>query len=153
MQREWPLTEEEFGTIYAKVPRLTVEVLLAGDQGVYLTERAIEPCKGAWHLPGGTVFFGESLLETVERIAKRELGIEVKAAKQVGYIEYPSHYKKLADHENAFDHPVGIVFEVTDYSGTVGLNNEATSAGWFTKLPDKTHADQDDFLRSHGYAE
>ena len=151
MVKKWPLTEEEFNTIYAKVPRVTVEVLVVGPKGVYLTLRDIEPCKGQWHLPGGTVFFDESLLETVQRIAERELGIQVTHAEPVGVIEYPSHYKKAPDHQNAIDHPIGIVHKVTQYKGTPGFNNEAKNAGWFTKLPENAHADQDVYLKSNGY--
>ena len=39
---------------------------------VYLTKRSIEPCKGLWHLPGGTVRFGESLTEAGKLTANKE---------------------------------------------------------------------------------
>jgi myo-inositol-1(or 4)-monophosphatase len=43
-----PLTQQEFDSIYSKVPRLTVEVIVKDSKrGVFLTKRAIEPCKGA----------------------------------------------------------------------------------------------------------
>ena len=106
---EHPLSKVEFDTVYSKVPRLTVEVIISNEAGsIYLTKRALEPCKGQWHLPGGTVSFGELLFEAVRRIAKRELGIDVIKADSVGYIEYPSHF------ENGLDSPVGIVFEVKE---------------------------------------
>lgn len=139
---------EEFENIYSKVPRLTVEVIVRNGEGeIYLTKRAIEPCKGQWHLPGGTVFFGESLVESVKRVASRELGITVTAVKSNGYIEYPSHYL------NGLDTPVGLVFEVVSYEGVVAPNKEALEGGWFTKLPSNTHADQDTFLVAAGYLE
>ncbi|MDY6996225.1 MAG: NUDIX hydrolase [Actinomycetota bacterium] len=137
-----PLTPDEFHTIYSKVPRLTVEVVVRSEAGVLLTLRSIEPCSGLWHLPGGTVRFAEPLIDAVRRIAKRELGIEVGAAHALGYIEYPSHY------ENGLDCPVGIVFEVDDYRGPVEPNDEADQVGWFTELPRQMHTEQSDFLRS-----
>lgn len=141
-----PLTQEEFDTIYSKVPRLTVEVIVKDKKGaIYLTKRAIEPCKGRWHLPGGTVRFGERLTEAVERIADRELGITVESMENVGYIEYPSHFN------GEMDSPVGIVFEVRRYSGNLKPNNEAQESGWFTELPKAMHADQDEYLLTHGY--
>lgn len=139
---ERALTPEEFRCIFGKVPRLTVEVILRSDDGVLLTLRNIEPCKGLWHLPGGTVYFGEKLTEAVRRVANRELGIHVTATKLLGYIEYPSHY------ENGLDHPVGIAFEVTDYSGVPKLNNEAAEFGWFIELPSEMHWEQSEFLGS-----
>ncbi|HZC53218.1 MAG TPA: NUDIX hydrolase [Mycobacterium sp.] len=141
-----PLTSAEYESIYSRVPRLTVEIVLrdAGDR-VLLTKRAIAPCAGQWHLPGGTVFFGESLLEAVRRIAARELGIEVREARSNGYIEYPSHYR------NGLDSPVGIVFEVSEYAGELRTNHEAADGRWFSRLPHGIHADQDEYLISHGY--
>ena len=136
------LSADEFRRIYAKVPRLTVEIVLRSDDGVLLTLRDIEPCKGLWHLPGGTVRFGEKLTDAVRRIARRELGIDVGATRLLGYIEYPSHY------ENGLDSPVGIAFEITGYAGRVHVNSEAARFGWFVDLPAKMHREQTEFLRS-----
>lgn len=139
--QDHPLSEKEFWEIYKKVPRLTVEVIVVSDDGVYLTERNIEPCKGLWHLPGGTIRFGEKLTDAVKRIAKRELGIEVKDTKMLGYIEYPSHY------ENGLDCPIGIVFQAIDYIGALHPNAEANNSGWFAALPEKMHDEQRLFLQ------
>jgi ADP-ribose pyrophosphatase YjhB (NUDIX family) len=141
-----PLSKAEFDAIYAKVPRLTVEIIVKNDEGaIFLTKRAAEPCKGKWHIPGGTVQFGEPMIEAVKRIAKRELGITVEQTKNQGYIEYPSHYK------HGLDSPVGIVFEVTQYSGDLTTNQESEASAWFTAIPSDMHADQDIFLLDHGY--
>jgi 8-oxo-dGTP pyrophosphatase MutT (NUDIX family) len=142
----WPLKEEEFKSIYSKVPRLTVEIIVRNENGaLYLTRRSIEPCKGQWHLPGGTVRFGEALLTAVRRIAMRELSIDILKTTNCGYIEYPSHYLR------GLDSPVGLVFEVTDYSGNPAVNAEASDSGWFKKVPHDMHADQDVFLLEKGY--
>lgn len=135
-----PLSQKEFWEIYKKVPRLTVEIIIKSDEGIYLTERNIEPCKGLWHLPGGTVRFGEPLIEAVKRIANRELGIDVTETALLGYIEYPSHY------QNDLDSPVGIAFEVVRYEGIMQPNNEASNSGWFEKLPEAMHDEQRAFL-------
>ena len=60
-------------------------------------------------------------------------------------LEYPSHYL------TGLDSPVGLVFEVIDYSGDIAANTEASDSGWFTKLPHHMHADQDAFLLEKGY--
>lgn len=142
----YPLSQEEFDGIFSKVPRLTVEIIVKNQDGaIYLTKRAIEPCMGQWHLPGGTVRFGEPLADAVRRIAKRELGVHVITTKNKGYIEYPSHYK------NGLDSPVGLVFEVTEFSNDLQPNEEAKDSGWFKHVPENMHADQDTFLLSEGY--
>jgi ADP-ribose pyrophosphatase YjhB (NUDIX family) len=141
-----PLNEEVYKYIYSKVPRLTVEIIVRDEIGaVYLTRRSIEPCKGQWHLPGGTVRFGEALLTTVRRVTMRELSIDVRKATSQGFIEYPSHYL------HSLDSPVGLVFEVTDYSGSLVVNAEASDGDWFKTLPHGMHADQDAFLLENGY--
>lgn len=145
IRRPEPLSQEEFDSIYSKVPRLTVEIIVRKGQAIYLTKRAIEPCKGQWHLPGGTVRFGEKLLDAVKRVAKRELDIDITKADLKGYIEYPSHYS------NGLDSPVGIVFEVTKYDGELRQNHEASEGEWFTTMPQHMHADQDKFLLENSY--
>src|SRR5436305_1013854 len=86
------LPKEEYDAIYSRVPRLSVEVLVLDPaRGVILALRDIPPFEGAWHIPGGTVLFGEPVTEAVRRVAQRELGVEVTADELLGYIEYPSH--------------------------------------------------------------
>ena len=146
MQDKHPLSQDEFNDVYSKVPRLTVEVLaIDKEDKVFLTQRSIEPCIGQWHLPGGTVRFGETLLEAVKRISSRELGISVLDASNVGYIEYPSHYL------HNLDSPVGIVFRIEEYSGDIRTNVEALSGDWFLVIPENMHADQDTFLAVNGF--
>ena len=147
MTDEHPLSETEFWEIYRRVPRLTVEVVVTGEHGVLLTRRAIEPCRGMWHLPGGTVRFGERLTAAVGRVARRELGIEVLESRMLGCIEYPSHY------ENGLDSPVGIVHLVTRHAGILAVSAEADAHGWFRRLPAAMHAEQVRFLEESGLAE
>ena len=77
---------------------------MRGPQGVVLTRRSSGPSAGLWHLPGGTVRFGEPLADAMRRVAAAETGMNVDAGPLLGYIEYPSHY--LA----GLDSPVGIAF-------------------------------------------
>jgi ADP-ribose pyrophosphatase YjhB (NUDIX family) len=91
--------------------------------------------------PGGTVRFGEPLVNAVKRIAKRELNIKVTKTKLLGYIEYPSHYL------HGLDSPVGIAFLVESYTGTIKPNEEAKNGAWFKRLPTFMHQEQKDFLK------
>ena len=72
-----PLTFEEFKTIYSKVPRLTVEVIVKTDKGILFTKRLIPPYVGSWHFPGGTVYYKETITDAIERVAQDELGVKV----------------------------------------------------------------------------
>lgn len=137
-----PLPKEEFDWIFSRVPRLTVEVVIASPQrGVLLSLRDIEPCKGMWHLPGGTVRFGEPLVEAVARVACDELGLTVEVGELLGYIEYPSHY------DNGLDCPVGVAF-----AAQLAAPAEAgppPGCDWFGDLPENMHDEQKAFLAEH----
>ncbi len=134
------LPKEEFDAIYRRVPRLTVEVVIAtAERGVLLSLRDIEPCRGMWHLPGGTVRFGEPLVDAVRRVAHDELGVEATVGRLLGYIEYPSHY------ENGLDSPVGLAF-ATDIAPSA---EPPPRCRWFTQLPANMHDEQKRFLAEH----
>jgi 8-oxo-dGTP diphosphatase len=134
------LPKDEFDWIFSRVPRLTVEVVISSPQrGVLLSLRDIEPCKGMWHLPGGTVGFGEPLVDAVARVARDELGLDIDVGELLGYIEYPSHY------ENGLDSPVGIAFAAR-LSEPAEADRPPSGCEWFEALPDNMHDEQKDFL-------
>jgi ADP-ribose pyrophosphatase YjhB (NUDIX family) len=140
-----PLPQDEFDWIFSRVPRLTVEVVIASsDRGVLLALRDFGPCKGLWHLPGGTVRFGEPVVEAVRRVARDELGLTVSVGELLGYIEYPSHY------DNGLDSPVGLAFRaqpsIADMPDERYLRSECA---WYTMLPENMHNEQRDFLARH----
>lgn len=89
-----PFTTRQFTNIYSKVPRLCVEVIVKTKDGVLLTKRAIRPCKGYWHFPGGTVYLKETFKQAVKRIAKEELNLDVVPIKSIGEMEFIHNYKQ-----------------------------------------------------------
>jgi 8-oxo-dGTP pyrophosphatase MutT (NUDIX family) len=133
------LPQEEFFAIYQRVPRLCVEVVIhEPERGVLLTQREIPPNIGAWHIPGGTVLFAESVGAATRRVARDELGLDVSVGDLLGYIEYPSHY------ENGLDSPVGLAMSCAIPPGSTPLDGR-----WFTELPDGLYAEQRRFLGEH----
>lgn len=139
-----PLSQEEFEAIFSRVPRLTVEVVIAEEHlGVLLAMRDIPPCQGLWHIPGGTVRFGEPVTEAVRRVAHDELDLDVDPLELLGYIEYPSHY------ENGLDSPVGLAFRARQIHGDAPHPELPDGCGWFETLPKDMHEEQRDFLLAH----
>ena len=132
------LPQAEFNAIFSRVPRLSVEVVIyTPERGVLLMLRDIPPNVGAWHIPGGTVLFGERLTDAVSRVARDELGLEVSVGDLLGYIEYPSHY------ENGLDSPVGLAFQTTP---DPPVDAAPKGCAWFTSLPAGLYAEQAEFL-------
>lgn len=144
----FPLSRAEFDTIYGKVPRLTVEVFIKTEAGVLLTRRGIEPCRGQWHLPGGTVLFGETLSAAVRRVARNELDVDVEVGAQLGLIEYPT---LLASGYRGW--PVGVVFAAHIALGKPAHTEQTTQVGYFRTLPHDVIHDQALFITSIGAAE
>jgi ADP-ribose pyrophosphatase YjhB (NUDIX family) len=137
-----PLTEQEFLSVYAKVPRLTVEVVLRDARGVFLTKRDIGPCAGLWHIPGGTVRFAEPLEDAVARVALAETGVAVAGTRLLGCIEYSSHVR------DGLGYPVGVAFDVA-WDGEPEALEGASEGEWFTSLSGvRMHAEQTAFLAS-----
>ncbi len=134
------LPKAEYDSIYGRVPRLCVEVVISvPERGVLLMRRDIPPNVGLWHIPGGTVLFAEPLGNAVRRVAQDELGLEVAVGELLGFIEYPSHYL------NGLDSPVGLAFDCTIVG--MGVDGPAPDGGaWFSRLPPDLYVEQREFL-------
>jgi len=120
-----------FKKIYSQVPRLCVELLVVCPDGVVLTKRDIEPAKGQWHMPGGTVLMGETLHQAITRVMKEELGIAVSIKKQIGVIEYLKF-------KGYFGHPVAIEYLVTTTKRTFMVDRQASEVGVFKNIPSRS---------------
>jgi ADP-ribose pyrophosphatase YjhB (NUDIX family) len=135
------LPKAEFDSIFSRVPRLCVEVVIvAADRGVVLMLRDIPPNVGAWHIPGGTVLFAEPVVEAVKRVARYELGLNVEVGELLGYIEYPSHYN------NGLDSPVGLAFRTEAIGGLPRAEQLPDGCAWFSRLPAGLYEEQRKFL-------
>lgn len=141
-----PLPYEEFKSIYSRVPRLSVDVVIKMDDGIVLVERALESYKGQWHLPGGTLYFKETVASAAIRLAKEDTGLDVRPGAVLGYIEYHSEEK-----ERGYGYTVGIVLECEIVGGEINVSDEGSDLKSFKILPQNIVIDQKEFLESVGY--
>jgi colanic acid biosynthesis protein WcaH len=74
---EKPILPSEWRAIVENVPLVSVDLVIEHDGGVLLGKREIEPAKGEWFVPGGTVLKNEVRTEAVHRVAEEELGESV----------------------------------------------------------------------------
>jgi len=63
---------------YPSRPFLGVGALIFEDAKILLVERAKEPLKGYWSLPGGVLESGEKLEAAIRREVREETGLEVE---------------------------------------------------------------------------
>lgn len=83
-----------------------------------------------WHLPGSTLYYGESVSQCIRRTAKDELGIKIKVNKFLGYGEYSSERK-----EQGFGTSVGLFFLCRPETGKLRGSDQAEKIKFFKKLP------------------
>jgi ADP-ribose pyrophosphatase YjhB (NUDIX family) len=143
MPSQKPFTYAEFKEIYSKVPRLSVDVIVRSKQGIALTLRSIVPYRDYWHIPGSTVLYRESAVQTARRVARDELGVSITAPKLLGYIEYNE------EPHRDFGRSLSIVFLAELKSGTLTTDGDASKTAYFSRLPKKIIPVQKVFLKKH----
>jgi len=72
-----PISSNEYETIAANVPIVSVDLLICNENEIVLGKRTNAPAKGEWFVPGGSVLKGETRREAVHRVAKEEIGSDV----------------------------------------------------------------------------
>jgi ADP-ribose pyrophosphatase YjhB (NUDIX family) len=132
---------KEFLTIYSKIPRLCVDLIIKTRKGIVLIKRDINPSKGKWHLPGGTVLFGENLTDTIKRISKEETGLNLRVQKILGIMEFPP--------PNVHAHTISIVYLCEPKSGKLRGSRQGKEIQFHLKVPRNTIKEHKQFLTSH----
>lgn len=146
--KKW-LSEKDFQFIYSRVPRLCVDVVIKTEKGIVLTRRAIPPVEGTWCLPGGTLYFGETLFGAAKRIAKEETNLTVSPQGIVGAMEF----RKEVGRFNHKRHSVSIAVLALVTGGKIKQNWQSSEIDFFKVLPKKTYAVHGDCLVEHKLVE
>lgn len=139
------LSDEDFAYVYSKVPRLNVDLVVrVGDSGIVLVKRSIEPNIGSWHLPGGTVYKGETLAEASTRVTKNETGFDADVVRTLGSMEFPE--EKRGD---IVVHTVSIVVEVKVTGGELKHDSNAKEIAIVKQLPSQVITEHFLFLKEN----
>jgi 8-oxo-dGTP pyrophosphatase MutT (NUDIX family) len=71
-----------------------------GDQGVIFLKRTITPYENVWALPGLRMYKGEDIEETLQRIAKEELGLNIDGTQGIYLGQYTAKFKTEHDRQD-----------------------------------------------------
>ncbi len=128
------------------VPRLAVSLVIRNRQGaVLLTQRAIPPLLGYWHLPGGFLLRGEKIQQCIQRIFQRELNSRPPKTKP----KFCGAFENL--HGDPRGHVVDLVYEIKLLRNLdVGKNRETQEMKYFHKLPRRIGFNHGKTLRKIG---
>lgn len=81
------LPQEVFDSLVKIVPFASCELIIVNKKGVLLTWREDKYWHG-WHIPGGLMRFRDSFDERIKKVAKEELGVNIKKYKFLFPINY-----------------------------------------------------------------
>jgi len=79
---------------YPEAPIVGVGAVIVKAGRVLLIQRANEPNRGRWSIPGGTVELGETLTEAAAREAREECQVEVEIGDLLSAVDLIQHDEK-----------------------------------------------------------
>jgi ADP-ribose pyrophosphatase YjhB (NUDIX family) len=120
-----------------------VDLVIKHKKGVLMSLRSIEPWKGLWHLPGGTVYFGESLKKAAIRIAKAETGLNIEVKKILGIIELLEEIKLQGRHSVS----VGLLCGIS--GGKLKGSFQGEEIDFFKKIPKNSIPNHKNFIENY----
>jgi len=111
---------------YPESPVVGVGAVVIKDEKVLLVKRGVDPNKGLWAIPGGSLKLGETLQEGAEREIMEETGIIIRAKEPVYSFDF---FERDGDGRIRFHYV--IVDMMADYiGGEVQGADDALEARW-----------------------
>jgi 8-oxo-dGTP diphosphatase len=111
---------------YPESPVVGVGAVVIKDGKVLLVKRGVDPNKGVWAIPGGSLKLGETLQEGAEREIMEETGITIRAKEPVYSFDF---FERDGDGRVRFHYVV--VDMMADYiDGEVQGADDALEARW-----------------------
>ena len=111
---------------YPDRPFLAVSAAILRDGQVLIVRRARPPAQGLYTLPGGAVEAGETLMETLVREVREEIGMVIEPIALAGYREAIAR----DDDQRVARHYVILCFAARWVAGEPVLGEEIAEARW-----------------------
>lgn len=73
------ISESRFRDVCMSIPLICVDLIVKSHERYLLIRREQPPLQGVFWLPGGRILHGEVFEETIARIAKREVGLDLNS--------------------------------------------------------------------------
>jgi ADP-ribose pyrophosphatase YjhB (NUDIX family) len=112
------------GHIHYLNPIPSVVALIEKDGAVLLVQRAVEPRKGDWCLPGGFIETGETIAEAVVREVMEETGLECHPLEVLDV---------CSDLDGFYGDILVVCYRVQNLGGTLKAGDDAANLDFFTR--------------------
>ena len=134
------IPEELYTQIRENMPVPCVDFVLYHKGKVLLTYRTQEPAKGQWWVQGGRIFKHETFAQALQRLAKREIGSEIKVIKQIGAYEF--HSDKANFEVKTGTHDVVVVFLAVPANDNfmVSMDETHSQYKWIDRIEEGLHS-------------
>lgn len=129
--------EDLFSEFMTRMPQVCVDLLFETDEGILLTKRTAYP--RVWFWPGSRLYKGERLEAAAHRIAREELGVEVRILNQYGPYEHFWHNSGVEGSPSR--HTVTPAFHVEPANDEfdITLDDQHDEYRFITELEDGLH--------------
>jgi len=121
------LPQEDFEWVESMVPITCIDIIVKENRKVLLGKRNTYPYKGLWHIPGGLLYFNETIKDAIKRIAKREIGLDVEIVNFLSIHEYID--------EDPRGHFIGLAYIVKSIGGKIIENEFNSDLQFFDNVP------------------
>lgn len=115
---------------YPESPRVGAGAIVIHEGRILLVKRGVEPGRGLWAIPGGTLRLGETLRECAAREVLEETGVTIA----LGECVYVFDLIERDESGEIKFHFVVADFAALYVSGEPKGADDADSAGWFSAL-------------------
>lgn len=124
--------------------------VVTNDRGEILMQRRVD--NNFWALPGGTMDFGETIVQTAEREVREETGLDVRVDGIVGTFSDPRHIIEYSDGE--VRQQFNVCFHAILLGGDLRSSSESKEVRWVApeqlsdlEIHDTTRLRLEHFLR------
>jgi ADP-ribose pyrophosphatase YjhB (NUDIX family) len=100
--------------------------IVTNERGEILMQRRVD--NNFWALPGGTMDFGETIVQTAEREVREETGLDVRVDGIIGTFSDPRHIIEYSDGE--VRQQFNICFHASLVGGELRASEESTEVRW-----------------------
>lgn len=139
----------EWKTVVQNVPIVSVDLVVNSSEGIVLGRRQNAPARGEWFVPGGRVHKHERLDDAARRIAKEELGVDIKIVEALGAYEHLYPDAELCGVGGKHYIANGFVVETEAGVGDVSPDDQHSDVRMFgiDELPEDLHKYTAAYLR------